>query len=434
MLTGPAALGAALRHALGTAWQITEHDGRMTIRHQAAAISRYHHASKPPAWDTMLTRIEDAFTAHGITRARPLPIRWNRETDFTISAIQALDPYLKHRLGYAYRTGYLPQPVIRFTGARDSTGNLADGFLTAFVNISCVRPISGLDEHAAILDAWITALSRLGMHARHVQITGSTAAWQRREVQGITLHISHAGLPIADLVLLWNADDPSIMVTDLGSGLERLRWAITRGDWPGLIHGPLAGHASPDVLDAIRTATLIAGHGIKPANRGCGDTLRKLARSIPADIARFGLSAAVRNAARYWSLTSAMELGWPQITQIIESETLSASPARHSLTRLYLSGALPGRASWTGRGRTARRARPARVLARAAGRGGWPATRCGFREGLGGKLGCCPWRARSGRPGAACGLGGIEPFGGGAGGGGLGGLLPGGAEVGYGFG
>src|ERR1019366_5437851 len=221
------------------------------------------------AWPEMLARIEGAFAGHGIARAHPLPIRWNHETDFTISAIQALDPYLKRRQEFTYRQGYLPQPVIRFTGHRDEAGNLADGFLTAFVNISCIQPIAGIDEHAAILDAWLTVLSRLGLHARHIQILGRITSWRRREVRGVTLHIRHADLPIGDLVLLWNAEDPSVMVTDLGSGLERLRWAVTRAPWQQIVHGPLAGHASLDVLDAIRTGTLITGSGIRPAARGC---------------------------------------------------------------------------------------------------------------------------------------------------------------------
>jgi hypothetical protein len=64
---------------------------------------------------------------------------------------------------------------------------------------------------------------RLGLHARHIGIRGDTTPWQRREVEGITLHIRHLDLPIGDLVLLWNTGDPSFMATDLGSGLERLR-------------------------------------------------------------------------------------------------------------------------------------------------------------------------------------------------------------------
>jgi hypothetical protein len=163
-------------------------------------------------------------------------------------------------------------------------------------------------------------LSRLGLHARHLEIHGATIPWQRREVRGITLHVTHGGLEIGDIVLLWNANSPWLMATDLGSGLERLRWAITGMAWPSVVHGSLTERADPAVLDSIRAATLIAANGIQPSDRGPGSALRRLARSIPAASAALGLSVAVRSAHAYWSLTSPSQLPWPDVCQILEGE------------------------------------------------------------------------------------------------------------------
>ncbi|MFI6958231.1 hypothetical protein ACIBJI_32780 [Nocardia sp. NPDC050408] len=63
--------------------------------------------------------------------------------------------------------------------------------------------------------------------------------WQRRQINGVTLHIVHAGTPIGDCVLRCNAKDPWHMATDLGSGLERIGWAPTRRDWRHLVHESL---------------------------------------------------------------------------------------------------------------------------------------------------------------------------------------------------
>jgi hypothetical protein len=322
MLTDPGELVAALRRTLGMHWSFDREGDVLRIRRQAQGAS-YRPPRRPIGWDEMLTILAATFAEHGIAQAPPLPLRWNRETDFTISAIQALDPYLKQHRPYTYRQGYLPQPVVRFTGQRDNSGDLADGFLTAFVNVSCVLPIRDTAEHAQILDTWLTALSRLGLHARNVEIHGAITPWQRREVRGITLRIRHSGLEIGDIVLLWNADSPSFMATDLGSGLERLRWAITRGAWPFVVHGSLAERADPAVLDIIRAATLIAGNGIPPGDRGPGNALRRLARSIPASAA-LGLSVAVRSAYAYWSLTSQLQLPWPEVCQILDNEASHA--------------------------------------------------------------------------------------------------------------
>ena len=319
MLNHPSELVNALRRSLGMRWSFDAQGDRLCIRYQAPATP-YRPRRRPIGWQEMLGVLASTFAEHGIRQVPPLPLRWNRETGFTISAIQALDPYLKQCRPYSYRQGYLPQPVIRFTGKRDNSGQLADGFLTAFVNVSCVLPIRDLSEHAQILDTWLTVLSRLGLHARHLEIHGATIPWQRREVQGITLRVAHDGLEIGDIVLLWNASSPWFMATDLGSGLERLRWAITRIAWQLVVHGSLTERADPAVLDRIRAATLIAASGIQPSDRGPGSALRRLVRSIPAASAALGLSAPVRSAYAYWSLTSPPQLPWPDVCQVLEGE------------------------------------------------------------------------------------------------------------------
>lgn len=319
MLNHRSELVTGLRRALGIRWSFDREGDRLCIRYQAPATP-YRPPRRQVGWQEMLGILASTFAEHGIPQVPPLPLRWNRETDFTISAVQALDPYLKQRRPYPHRQGYLPQPVIRFTGKRDSSGQLADGFLTAFVNVSCVLPIRDPSEHAQILDTWLTALSRLGLHSRHLEIRGNTTSWQRREVQGITLRVTHDGLEIGDIVLLWNACSPWLMAIDLGSGLERLRWAITRDAWPLVVHGALTERADPAVLDSIRAATLIAASGIQPSDRGPGSALRRLARSIPAASAALGLSVAVRSAYAYWSLTSPLQVPWPDVCQVLERE------------------------------------------------------------------------------------------------------------------
>lgn len=315
----PRELVSALRHSLGRRWAFDREGDLLSIRYGGQGTP-YRPPRRSVRWEEMLRILASTFVEHGIPQVPPLPLRWNRDTDFTISAIQGLDPYLKECRPFTFRQGYLPQPVVRFTGKRDDSGQLADGYLTAFVNVSCVVAIRDLSEHAQILDTWVTVLSRLGLHARHVTIHGSTTPWRRRQIQGITLRICHESLEIGDLVLLWNADQPSFMATDLGSGLERLRWTITRGPWPAVIYGHLAERADPAVLDIIRTATLIVGHGILPSDRGAGNAVRRLTRSMPASSAALGLSVAVRSAHAYWSLTSQMQLPWPEVCHVLDRE------------------------------------------------------------------------------------------------------------------
>ncbi|TQE27183.1 hypothetical protein Sipo8835_28030 [Streptomyces ipomoeae] len=219
-----------------------------------------------------------------------------------------------------YRSGFLPQPVVRFTGERDRNGELLDGYLTSFVNVSRVQPIQSIDEYADVLDDWLYVLSRLGFHARHICLYGQLEVWHRREVAGVTLMFRHLDLTLGDIVLLWNIENPQRMAVDLGTGLERLAWARTLRDWNDLIFGPLAGAAPRSALDAIRTATLLLGNGITPAARGAGGITRRVLGTVAPASVGLGVSAAVRASHRYWSRISALRTPWPVVATAIEQE------------------------------------------------------------------------------------------------------------------
>lgn len=166
----------------------------------------------------------------------------------------------------------------------------------------------------------MTVLSRLSLHARHIKIYGHLKVWRRRQVEGITLRYDHAGLPLGDIVLLWNADAPSYLAVDLGTALERLAWARSRRPWTDLIHGRMTGTAPPAVLDAIRTATLLLGHGITPSARGAGNITRRIAATISQTTASLGFSTAVRASYAYWDGLSPLATSWPEVTGQLEQE------------------------------------------------------------------------------------------------------------------
>lgn len=322
MLNYPAnELVGALRRTLGQTWEF-DLQGQQLVIHHRARSTPFRPRRKPVEPVVLLAQLESAMAEHGITRAPPLPLLWGRETELTISAVQALDPYLKEHKSFSYREGFLPQPVVRLTGDRDETGRLRDGYLTSFVNVSCVLPTMTVDAHAALFDVWLSALSRAGFNARHIAVHGNLQVWIRGQVCGLTLRLQHAQIEIGDLVLLWSAAEPAHMVTDLGSGLERLMWALTRGSWASLIFADLATHWDFSTLDALRTGTLIAASGIAPASRGAGHVLRRLLRTIPHAAATLGLSRAVRSAYSYWTLAGPLPVPWPDVCQCLEGEVL----------------------------------------------------------------------------------------------------------------
>jgi hypothetical protein len=328
MLAAPTTLDvtATLREVLGPSWEFTSDGTNLEIFHRHRG-SPYVPPRRPPSWTELLATLEGAFAARGVPRDECIPLRWGRETELAISAVQALDPFLKDGRPVTYRRGFLPQPVVRFTGERNLDGDLLDGYLTSFVNVSRVQPIQSIDEYGHALDGWLYVLSRLGFHARHISLYGRLKVWHRRQVAGVTLMMRHLDLEIGDLVLLWNIENPQRMAIDLGTGLERLAWARTRQPWEELIHGSLAGAAPAPILDALRTATLLLGNGIMPAARGAGGVTRRILASIPSESIRLGVSAAVRSSHAYWTSVAKLPLTWPAVASAIE-QNISSSRRR----------------------------------------------------------------------------------------------------------
>lgn len=253
-----------------------------------------------------------------IQRDHLLPIRWHRDTDLTISAIQALDPWLKDAEPRVWREGFLPQPVVRFTGERGANGKLLDGFLTSFVNLSCVMRIDSVERHTELLDAWIGAFSAAGLHAGRLTLHGDLDVWTRDTVAGITIAIDADGIGLGDAVLLWNRDKPAYMASDLGSGLERLRWLLINESWGISTFGEAAGRWDWQILDGVRTATLLTMGGIQPGGRGAGSALRRALREVPAGMAATGLSRLVRAERTYWTSVAMTGLEWPQVSEALE--------------------------------------------------------------------------------------------------------------------
>ncbi|MFE2684913.1 hypothetical protein [Streptomyces mirabilis] len=177
-----------------------------------------------------------------------------------------------------------------------------------------------MEEYGAILNGWLTVLSQLGFHARNLGIKGKLSPWRRRQVEGITLRFQHLDHTLGDIVLLWNTEHPGHLAVDLGSGLERLAWVRTQERWHQLIYGSFAEAAPPTTLDAIRTATLLLGHGITPSARGAGGITRRVIGSIDRDAARLGVGALVREMYGYWSLVGVLRAPWPEIARAMEEE------------------------------------------------------------------------------------------------------------------
>lgn len=328
-----AALLTALLSTFGRRWNVLLDLDRCAVSMRPRrSPGAYVPARRERGAGEVLAMTGQLLKEYGVERAPLLPVRWRRDTQCVVSAVQALDPYLKDGLPFTLRCGYLPQPVVRFTGPRNAAGELHAGYLTSFVNLSCVRPVATVAQHVELLDVWLTVLSGLGMYAGHLEISGSLRVWARADVRGVTLKLQHAGIGVGDVVLLWNEGRPTHLATDVGFGLERLRWSLSRRAWKEVAFGSSAHWSDFALLDAVRTATLLISNGISPGSQGAANLLRQVLRRIPAEVAATGVGRLVRGDHAYWSLTGPQPLPWCHTSQTIEDEVLREAGRSSSLS------------------------------------------------------------------------------------------------------
>jgi hypothetical protein len=122
------------------------------------------------------------------------------------------------------------------------------------------------------------------------------------------------------------------MATDIGSGLERLRWCLGAPSWAEAAFGDLAKHHDLTLLDATRTAVLLLMSGIKPGPRGAGWALRSVAHGIDSKVAATGLGRIVREHHRYWDCLGLSGPPWPHTATQLEEEVLRHAGTRHVST------------------------------------------------------------------------------------------------------
>lgn len=308
----------ALRRSFDHSWQFDYHPAyiAMTPRRVVPPPSgrQLDHAGIAEMFELIHSRA-------GIGPDRPLPVNWGRETDLLVSAAQGLDPWLKHGGETPWRDGFIAQPVVRHVSISPGS-ELTDGMLSSFVNASSIGKITSVDDHVARLDVWLDSLSSIGVHVGRLAMKTYLQPWSRGEVRGISTFITLDGTEFSDASLLWNVLSPDRKGSDIGLGLERLRWIVSKEGWHESVFGVDVSPVHAYHRDAIRTAVLLSMHGVRPSSSGAGAALRKVLTRIPRDQARNGLGRAVRAERGYWTMFGIGGPTWDAVSMMLEDEVM----------------------------------------------------------------------------------------------------------------
>jgi hypothetical protein len=198
------------------------------------------------------------------------------------------------------------QPVIRLQGI----GLVAslDGISTSFVHAATEYWNATVEEHFNSLDQWLDFFSSLGLHVGGLclKLKRADNDWAGRTVTSEMLKINYDGLEVGVANLFFNIPQQSgdiATLSDIGVGLERFVWAVNKSPtyFDGI--GPLSSvtiHKRVS-LDAIRTATLMAGSGVVPDHKNQGSKLRAMIGLVTEEAQHLNLYELVHYYHRQWT-------------------------------------------------------------------------------------------------------------------------------------
>jgi len=250
----------------------------------------------------------DFFTTRGYELHPPVAIvRSDERTLFASTAGQVFDDLI-----YGQSPQRDPQqcavmqPVIRLQGI----GLVAslDGISTSFVHTATECWNATTEKHFNSLDQWLDFFSGLGLHVGGLclKLKRADNDWAGHTVTSEMLKINYDGLEVGVANLFFNIPHQSgdiATLSDIGVGLERLVWAVNKSPayFDGI--GPLSSVTIHKrvALDAIRTATLMAGSGVVPDHKNQGSKLRAMVGLVTEEAQHLNLYELLRYYHRQWT-------------------------------------------------------------------------------------------------------------------------------------
>lgn len=217
--------------------------------------------------------------------ARPaIPIMGSMGTIFTVAGVQHLSGVLVDEEPVPDCPFFTAQPSIRLN-AIDGIEKKS-GVSSSFVNLTTLEVNGSLNNHFESIDVWLDYLSSLGLFVGDVTLVLKIDSpdWGKGTFKNIRIDVMYGDMQLGDAVYIYDFPQdtrPPLTVSDIGFGLERIAWALNKTpnyfDWIGPMR--MSIHQKQQLIDAVRTMTLIAGSGITPANKGQGYRFRQLSKS-----------------------------------------------------------------------------------------------------------------------------------------------------------
>lgn len=271
------------------------------------------------------------------------------QTDLVIAGVQMFDDIIHHNGQIEARPVFVAQPCVRmqyqpYVGSQEGTS-------TSFVNVCTEQMGASFEEHLVVADYWCASLSKLGLHMNDFVIVMRTSEkdWGTGKFSAIELFFVYGGLELGDAAYLSipQATRPSIPISDIGFGLERIAWAVNKTESYFDIFLPLSEAGTKEMFDSCRTLALLVLCGVQASNKGPGLQFRRFAKVLSEKYYSSDLFEIIGNYIDYWAQfvkpsikkEDALKLARLEIERLINlriCELLKLPPPRDETLNAYV--------------------------------------------------------------------------------------------------
>lgn len=225
--------------------------------------------------------MKEFFIENDYSYFKPFPIINNQDTVFVSAGIQPLLKKARDNQITDSDKIYLPQPVIR----TQYSENIEEGSSIAFTNVTTATFNNSEEEHFKMVNDWYEFLSEIGMKKSNISTQSDIyeTKWDDLDLYGKRTFHYYDGLEIGDTTFFpkITKDGKKISVetmSDLGFGLERLRWKINNKSYYDLYNS--FDNVNLKVKAYLSALALLAVNDVKPSNKNAGYRVRLFSKKL----------------------------------------------------------------------------------------------------------------------------------------------------------
>ena len=203
-------------------------------------------------------------------------------TIFTTAGVQLLDYAIHKEVPFSAKPQFIAQPVIRTQFA----GCISQGTSISFINIATERLPASPEAHFKALETWLRLFEQLGFKKEKFvfKAKDDDKKWGKRAFTSHELFVAYDGLEIGDASYSPSIPQDtrqSLQVSDIGFGLERIKWILQGGSYfDSFLSGTSKLSSNENILALTQSLALIAGSKIKPGNKDHGYRFRQFSKSL----------------------------------------------------------------------------------------------------------------------------------------------------------